>query len=240
MTYTGSSKEIAYEPFSQLANHYAKFMDNNPFYKYLERPTMLEMLGSVQGKKILDVGCGTGWHTKYFIENGADVVSIDISPEMVQRAKMRIGDRTDRIQIGNIEETLPFVQEGSIHLVYASLVLHFMKEWHLSLAEIRRVLVPGGELIFSICHPTFTDYSRSENRRYNQVEIVEEIISGVSTKRYRNTLSTIMNSLAQAGFTLLEMREPEPIPEMLKHTDKWLYEYLIEHPYFLCIKVRKS
>jgi ubiquinone/menaquinone biosynthesis C-methylase UbiE len=238
LTYTGSSKSIALEPFNQLADYYANHMDQNPFNKYLERPTMLELVGCVKGKKVLDVGCGSGWHTKYFLDQGADVVAIDISPEMIKRAKMRIGEKCV-IREGNIEESLPFVEDESMQLVFSSLVLHFMKEWHLALAEIHRVLVPGGELVFSICHPMFADYQRSENERYNQVELVQEMIGGVITQRYRRTFSSIVNDLIKAGFMIVEMREPEPSPAMQKE-DSWLYDFLIKNPYFLCIKARKA
>lgn len=241
MTYTGSSKLIALNPFNQLADYYATEMDNNSFAKYLERPAMIDLAGSVIGKKVLDIGCGSGWHSNHFLNQGADVVSIDISPEMVKRARMRVGDRGD-IRVADIEESLPFIEDGEIQLVFASLVLHFMQEWHLALSEIHRVLAPGGEFVFSVCHPTFTDYPRSNNRRYNQTEIVSEKVGGVTTRRYRKTFSAIMNAIAQAGFTLVEMREPEPTMEMLSNqnpSEKMIYDYLVENPYFLCMKVKK-
>lgn len=240
MTYTGSSKLIALNTFNQLADYYATEMDNNLFSKHIERPAMLKLAGGVAGKKVLDVGCGSGWHTNHFLNQGADVISIDISPEMVKRAKMRVGDRGE-IREGNIEESLPFIEDGEIQMVFASLVLHFMQEWHLALSEIHRVLAPGGELVFSVCHPTFTDYPRSSNRRYNQSELVTEKVGGVNTRRFRKSISAIMNAIAQAGFTLVEMGEPEPSPDMVNNDakQKVLYDYLVENPYFLCVKVKK-
>ncbi|SFO23944.1 Methyltransferase domain-containing protein [Paenimyroides ummariense] len=48
-----------------------------------------EMLPNFDGKKVLDLGCGYGWHCRYAIENGAiSVIGIDISEKMLEKAKL--------------------------------------------------------------------------------------------------------------------------------------------------------
>jgi len=57
------------------------------------RAVMLETLGDVRGKRILDAGCGTGAMTKELAERGAEVVACDISPALVDIAERRLPDR---------------------------------------------------------------------------------------------------------------------------------------------------
>ena len=67
----------------------------------IEIPTIKSMLPDLKGKRILDLGCGNGTMSKYFIENGAEyVLALDISKNMIEEAKENgevIQDRTQEI-----------------------------------------------------------------------------------------------------------------------------------------------
>ena len=74
------------------ARDYDKAITNNVYNAHLERPSMLAMLPDLNGKKILDLGCGPGAYTELFLEQGASVTAIDISEEMVDIVKGKFED----------------------------------------------------------------------------------------------------------------------------------------------------
>lgn len=119
---------------------------------HYERPAMLDLAGEVAGRTILDAGCGSGPLTVLLRERGAMVTGIDASPAMIALARERLGDDVP-LHVGDLAEPLPFA-DGAFDDVIASLVLHYLEDWDAPLAELRRVLRPGGRLIVSVNHPT--------------------------------------------------------------------------------------
>ena len=68
------------ESFAKIAKFYDKDLEEySPFNSYYERPTMINLINSVNGKCILDAGCAGGWYSEKLVEMGANVTSIDIN-----------------------------------------------------------------------------------------------------------------------------------------------------------------
>jgi ubiquinone/menaquinone biosynthesis C-methylase UbiE len=109
----------------------------------LARP-FIEFAGAENGEKILDVGCGTGSLT-FALARAADlseIAAIDYSPVFVEEAIRRNTDR--RIKIRQADAcALPF-EGGMFDRALALLVLHFVPEAGKAVAEMRRVVRPGG------------------------------------------------------------------------------------------------
>ena len=106
------------------------------------------LLGNVRGRKVLDLGCGSGENMVVLASRGADVIGIDISPHLVELARQRLSPmgKSDRARVATAYATgLP---DESVDAVFAIAVLH-----HLDLTvvreEIRRVLRKNGLFIFS-------------------------------------------------------------------------------------------
>lgn len=140
------------------ANHYDSFAEGyaaenegslvNAFY---ERPAMLALAGDVAGRRILDAGCGSGPLTAALRDRGAVVTGVDSSAAMLALARRRLGDDA-ALHLVDLRDRLPF-SDGAFDGVVASLVLHYLEDWGPTLAELRRVLGPGGRLIASVDHP---------------------------------------------------------------------------------------
>jgi 2-polyprenyl-3-methyl-5-hydroxy-6-metoxy-1,4-benzoquinol methylase len=81
------------DAFDKLARIYERQVEQDcPYNTDYERPAMLSMLpDKLEGLTILDAGCSAGWYTKTFLEKGAAVTAIDISPEMVKAATRSTG-----------------------------------------------------------------------------------------------------------------------------------------------------
>ncbi|GHD19574.1 hypothetical protein GCM10007147_10570 [Nocardiopsis kunsanensis] len=142
--------------YDSFARAYAADNDNNLQNAYYERPAMVALAGQVSGRRILDAGCGAGPLSAALRDAGAHMSGIDASAQMLALARQRLGDQAE-LRVGDLSEPLPFA-DGAFDDVVASLVLHYLRDWGPTLAEMRRVLRPGGRLIASVQHP-FADYA---------------------------------------------------------------------------------
>src|SRR6185503_6907102 len=76
--------------YDLIAQQYASNVDNAPFNALYERPAMLALLPPLDGLRILDAGCGSGWYAERLIERGAQLDAIDSSAAMVDYARERL------------------------------------------------------------------------------------------------------------------------------------------------------
>jgi len=147
--------------YDGFAEAYAAENENSPVNAYYERPAMLALAGDVTGRRILDAGCGAGPLSAALRDRGAVVTGIDASAGMLAPARRRLGDDI-ALHLGSLSDPLPF-DDGAFDDVVASLVLHYLEDWGPTLAELRRVLRPGGRLIASVDHP-FVAYTIQDPR----------------------------------------------------------------------------
>jgi SAM-dependent methyltransferase len=102
---------------------------------------VLEWLAVKSGEKILDLGCGDGQLTKRIAATGADVLGVDASPEMVRAARDRgvVADVGDAEQLSYADKTFD--------AVFSNAALHWVRNQDAMIAEIDRVLKPGGRFV---------------------------------------------------------------------------------------------
>src|SRR5262245_57582921 len=80
--------------YDQFAAAYAADNESNAFNALYERPAMLALLGDMRGKRVLDVGCGSGALAEAMLERGATFVTgLEISPGMAELARRRLDQR---------------------------------------------------------------------------------------------------------------------------------------------------
>lgn len=102
---------------------------------------VLEWLNAQPGERILDLGCGDGRLTVRLAATGAQVTGADLSTEMVAAARARGVEA----QVANAE-ALPFA-EASFDAVFSNAALHWVRNHEAMLAEVYRVLRPGGRFV---------------------------------------------------------------------------------------------
>jgi ubiquinone/menaquinone biosynthesis C-methylase UbiE len=116
----------------------------------LEKELVFSLIGIKHGDAVLDVGCGTGNYTIELAKLGADVIGIDSSEEMLDRARVKAqkADGKASFQVADAMN-LPF-PDSSFDAVLSNGLLCFLKEPEKALLEMHRVLKPGGRLVVGV------------------------------------------------------------------------------------------
>lgn len=233
---------------------------NNPISlnEIVEKPSMLSLLPDLNGKKILDLGCGMGEHLQLYLEKGAtSVVGVDLSQAMLTQAKQNL--QKYKNNTGNVPhfalyqlamEELAQLPEQEFDIITSSFAFHYVEKFPHLLQDIYQKLKPQGLLIFSQEHPIITCYQGGE--RWEKDENKQQIAYRLNYyreegernrnwfkqpfKTYHRTLSTIINDLINAGFHIEKLLEP-----MLADQPEWQAEFkdLQHRPVLLFIKSKK-
>lgn len=131
----------------------------NEFHLLLVRPTTERLLGKVAGSRILDVACGNGSVARRLSERGAQVIAIDASRRMLERARRRGVAQGATIDYRKCDATdvdaLLALGEGSFDAVVCNMALMDMSEIGPLASALPRLLAAGGRFVFSITHPCF-------------------------------------------------------------------------------------
>lgn len=220
--------------YDAMAADYAADAEDGPFNELYERPAVEALVGDVDGRHVLDAGCGPGILAERLAIRGATVTALDVSDEMVRLAAARLGSRA-RVRRADLADRLPWLGPTSFDVVVASLVLHYLRDWSVPLAEFRRVLRPGGRLVVSTHHP-FAYRELATQPRYHAVELLEdEWVKGgrpYAVHFYHRPLSLVLNAVIAAGFVLDEVAEPLPDPSCADRFPE-AHALLSTQPWFL-------
>ncbi|GGJ62998.1 class I SAM-dependent methyltransferase [Streptomyces brasiliensis] len=200
--------------YDSFAEAYSAENENSLINAYYERPAMVALAGDVAGRRILDAGCGSGPLSAALRDRGAVVTGIDASAGMLALARRRLGDDA-ALHLVDLSDPLPFA-DGAFDDVVASLVLHYLEDWGPTLAEMRRVLRPGGRLIASVDHP-FVAYTIQDPRPdyfATTSYAFDWTFDGQSVpmKFWRRPLHAMIDAFTTAGFRLAVISEPQPEP----------------------------
>ena len=113
-----------------------------------ENRFILKYLGSVEGKSLLDLGCGAGENSVYFATRGARCVAADYSPGMVEVA-LKLAQANGVAVEGKVVNAMAIdFPDNTFDIVYASNLLHHIPEPAIAIQEAYRVLKPGGMFCF--------------------------------------------------------------------------------------------
>jgi ubiquinone/menaquinone biosynthesis C-methylase UbiE len=185
------------------------------------------LLPDLRDKRLLDLGCGFGWHCRYARRLQArSVVGVDLSEKMLARARAMTDDRGIEYRRSAIED-IDFPAD-EFEVVISSLALHYVARLDLVCQKIHRCLVVGGAVVVSVEHPMFTalaaqqwccglngerlhwplDQYQEEGPRQTQW-LADDVV------KYHRTIATYVNTLIHSGFRISQLSEPQPAPEML-------------------------
>ena len=115
----------------------------------IEQPVVWSLVDERKPGRALDAACGTGRHARHLVEQGHDVVGIDLSPGMLDVARREVPQA--RFLEGDLG-ALP-LGDAAADLVVSGLALAHPASLAAPIGEIGRVLRPGGHAVLSVLHP---------------------------------------------------------------------------------------
>lgn len=219
---------------------------------FIEQPAIKSLIPCLKGKSVLDLGCGDGHFSKYCIENGAkNVIGVDISNNMIERAKKLNQD--DNIEFMCLPMEDLGLTNQKFDLIISSLSIHYVEDYPAMIEKINGLLKNGGDFIFSTEHPIATARKGSNHwiktedgnklhwalDNYQEEGIREhDWFVDYSVVIYHRTISTLVNTLIEHGFSLDKIIEPqstltgiEKMPELINEKRR---------PSFIIIKSKKQ
>lgn len=231
---TGDVSSI-YDDIAEYEQHAATGLWN----AHYDRPAVLNLLLSVAGKRVLDIGCGPGLYAEWLVDHGANVVAFDISERMVSLAHRRLGERAG-VRRHNVAQPLAFCEDASFDIAVAPLMIHYVDDRVSALTEVARTLAPDGYLVLSTQHP-FTDWQRHGGSCFT-TEMVTDTWKpkwgALEMPFWRVSLTTLCGEFHRAGFYIDCLVEPQPEPTA-EAVDAAAYRELMEQPDFIAFRLRK-
>jgi len=178
---------------------------------------LIELLAPAPGERVLDVGCGTGDLAHRIAQRGAEVVGIDISPEMVAMAQSKYPHI--RFEVADAQN---YRSDGSFDAVFSNAALHWMRRPRRVLESVRSALRPGGRFV-------------AEFGGKGNVHSISRALEVVLARRgvdahernpwYYPSLGEYATLLEAAGFQVVyasHFDRPTPLPDGDLGLDHWL------------------
>lgn len=189
----------------------------------------LHLFGPITGKKILDIGCGSGHSLQYMGNGGAqELWGVDLSTKQIETAKKLLHSQESKVTLfeSPMEEN-PGLPLEYFDIVYSIYALGWTVDLQKTLSHIHSYLKPGGIFIFSWEHPihdrlTYENSSFTLQKSYNieGPEYNEAWHSNVVI--HHRKLSTYINTLIEANFIIEKVIDDVVLPATItEDPSKW-------------------
>jgi SAM-dependent methyltransferase len=166
---------------------------------HLEESVLLPLLAALPVGRALDAACGTGRVSEHLAAAGHDVLGVDTTPAMLERARAKVPGA--RFAEGQLEE-LP-VKDASFDLGVCCLALDHCADVRAPITELARAVRPGGRVIITDIHPCMVHLG-------GQAAYVDEDGSWAFVRAQPHLHSDYLGAFALSGLDVDELFEPAP------------------------------
>ncbi|SDB13621.1 Methyltransferase domain-containing protein [Pseudobutyrivibrio sp. YE44] len=248
--------------WNSMARAYEEFNNAEDSYSFnIEWPCIKELLPDLNGRTVVDLGCGTGIFT-FLLEKSlpSKLIGIDLSEEMLSIAKKKSDENnSNAVFVLHDAATCREVIKEPVDFIFSSTTSHYIGNLEQFFENVSSSLKNGGECIFSIIHPVYSamypiehaDGSYPEDEEWNVryldkstrayiqpwLEYNDDYENHLS-KSFHHTFSDYTNAIIDAGLTIEKICEPMA-PESWKDSQPYRYEGFIESPVYMILKMRK-
>ena len=233
-----------YDEFGQAYHDKREDPSRSYFNTFVDVPAMTELLrGAVAGKRVLDLGCGSGIFTGLLRDWEAEVKGIDASDTLIEIAR---SEQAGIDFVSGDAAQLPY-GDGEFDLVSSNLVAHYFDDLNPLFESVARVLAPGGQFVFSFHHPlmevmgeALDDGGEGDFRMkayFNNEPYEFGLVPGMKITAFHHSFEDVFGALAAAGFSVEVLKEPRPAPEA-RRFNKQAYDRISRYPSFCVIGAR--
>jgi SAM-dependent methyltransferase len=185
----------------------------------------LRLCGDVNGKRLLDLGSGSGENAIAFAKHGAHVIALDRSQAQLALAKKLADAAEARVEWHEGDAAdLAFLRADSIDVAFAAGVLGEIEDVDRLFRQVHRVMRPGAPFVFSMEHPMALAVGREGaapgalplgslevRRSYFDPQPVEVTHEDERIRVFPRTIADVFASLHRAGYRVDVLLEPEPV-----------------------------
>jgi ubiquinone/menaquinone biosynthesis C-methylase UbiE len=196
----------------------------------LEGPVVRAWLDAPVGLRVADVGCGTGRHALWLAQAGAAVEAFEFSAGMMAKARVKLASVGVRLHEHKLPAPLP-VPDSTFDVALLALVADHLSELETTLRDLRRVVKPGGQVIFTVLHPAINVLGITA--RFTDPESGKE----VRVAAFEHTYGDYVLAILRAGLHIEEVVERKADAELAARTPR--AEKYLGWPLLLAMRLRK-
>lgn len=214
-----------------------------------EKPALFSLIPDLQGKRVLDLGCGYGENCRQYAQMGAEyVLGIDISTKMLEVACKENTHQRVEYRVMNMEDIDTL--DGCFDVIISSLALHYICEFEPLVRKISGLLKPSGCFIFTQEHPIATAPKEGLSWRMQQEEVTGLLLTDYAAEgerkvtwfidevvKYHRRTDTILNTLIANGFAITRVLEPTVSEEIINR--EAILSRCRHAPDYLMVKAKK-
>ncbi len=248
-----SGKNLAIYDDENFFNNYIDLRNAaNNYNDLIEQPIVLELLGDVTDRSVVDIGCGYGAMTAKIAAAGARrVLGIDVSEKMIEKGRRE--NSHPRITYRVLSAEALNTVEETFDMAVSCLAIHYIEDFAGLFAAVAGRLNAHGVFVFSMEHPMYTANLTGQQwitdpdtgvptgyvvDHYGEEGVRHISWLGKTITKYHHKTDTVFNALIAAGFRLERVIEPSPSRELIERVPKTAQE--LHRPAYLIVKCRKG
>jgi SAM-dependent methyltransferase len=179
----------------------------------------LRLLGPVDGRRILDLGCGAGHNAALLAQQGAKVIAVDTLADHLERARSRAERAAVRVELHQAQlAELPFLRSDSIDAALSVMALATEDDLARVFRQVHRVLKPEASFVLTLPHPAFALFDPTAEdplrvvRRYDDHTAKRWELDDRDVIDHPRTFGELFTTLHRGGFHVDQVIEPIATP----------------------------
>ncbi len=226
--------------YDQIAEWYDQSVRAGSLSHDFVEPILFDLMSNVRGIRICDLACGQGTTARKLAQRGAIVVGVNLSAKLLKIAQYEEQRKPLGVTyIHDAAQTLITLNDATFDGVLCNMALMDIPDIEAVFQQVRRILSPSGWFVCAIVHPCFptpkswwvTDeqgrIGRAVQDYFEEGFWRSDNVNGVRGQvgAYHRTLSTYINSLADAGFMLTHIVEPQATGQLAERVPGYKERY---------------
>jgi len=242
--------------YDQTATNWSRHRPSS-LSDFTARPQVMALCEPLAGKVVLDLGCGEGYCTRMLSQRGARVLGLDLSERMIELARQAEDALPLGIQYDTADAVTADLGGACIDLVVAVFLFNYLdvERMHQTMANVHRMLRPGGSFVFAVPHPAFAfmrepappfyfdvgsaGYFSARNRVFSG-RIWKNDGSALDVQLVHKTFEDYFEGLRKAGFCTMPTVTELTVTADMVAMDADFFGPLLDLPLHMAIKVIRA